>query len=72
MLKKIESKKFLDSVVSKTYDFEGGPVKKKHPVVLSYTSEGAPPLRKCTKVYSTDEAVGQLFCRTTRSCIIGP
>ena len=35
-------------------------------LVLLYT------LRKCMKVYSTDKAVGQLFCKTTRSCIIEP
>ena len=39
-------------------------------LVLLYTSEGGPPSRKCTKVYSTEttEAVGQQFCRTTQSC----
>ena len=38
-------------------------------VKLGYARRGGspPPLRKCTKVYSTDEAAGQLFCRTTRS-----
>ena len=46
-------------------------------LVLLYTSEGGGGLQKRTKVYSSEateatEAVGQLLCRTTQSCIIRP